>query len=121
LLAIPTVVIYGAFVFAMRRDFSQLVMLLPGVIAMPVYSIIPCLGGGGIPLSRPTEEAKGAGRGILMMVAMFFSMALTGVAMLAQATGTLALFLGVETIVATVVFWLMRSSVNRQTWKSLDD
>ena len=64
LLTLPVLVLFGLIAWAVQPDSSTLALLLPGVIALPVYAMIPCLGGKGVPLSIPTEEAKSAGRGM---------------------------------------------------------
>ena len=50
----------------LERDVSQLILLLPGVVAMPVFSLVPQRGGHGVPLSQAADAAKGAGRGLAM-------------------------------------------------------
>jgi hypothetical protein len=42
----------------MHHDNSTLLLLLPGMLALPVYALVPCLLGEAVPLSKPTEEAK---------------------------------------------------------------
>src|SRR2546425_3766576 len=58
LLAVPTLVVFGLIAWLLRREASFLPLLIPGLMALPVYAMIPCLHGEGVPLSAPIEEAK---------------------------------------------------------------
>jgi len=120
LLTIPVIVVFGLVVWIIQRDSSRLALLLPGIIALPVYAMIPCLGGKGVPLSLPTEEAKSARRGLVMVGVMFSSMALSGVALWAWMTGWFHWLLLGETICVAVLYWGMRASLASARWESMD-
>jgi hypothetical protein len=119
-LALPGAVIMALIVWLSDRHSPQVLMLLPGLIAVPVYALVPNLGGQGLPLSLPAEEAKSAGRGLTMMVAMFSSMALSGLALLAWSTGWFQWFLLIETIVAVSLYMIMRRSLANVRWATLE-
>jgi hypothetical protein len=61
-----------------------------------------------------------AGRGLTMMVAMFSSMALSGLALLAWSTGWFQWFLLIETIVAVSLYMIMRRSLANVRWATLE-
>ena len=67
LLALPMLLLVGLIVWLLRGDFSQLILFLPGIIALPVFALVPSIGGKGVPLSLPTDAAKSAGRGLSMI------------------------------------------------------
>ena len=67
LLALPMLLLVGLIVWLLRGDLSQLILFLPGIIALPVFALVPSLGGKGVPLSLPTDAAKSAGRGLNMI------------------------------------------------------
>jgi hypothetical protein len=99
---------------------SQLLLFLPGIIALPVYALVPSLGGGGVPLSLPIEEAKGAKRGLTMIVVMLVSAPLAGVAIWAKHGGWLQWFLTSEALLAITIYAGMRVGLARVRWRSLE-
>ncbi len=119
-LTLPIVLLCVAATWFLRGNSAQLVLLLPGIIALPVYSLIPCLGGNAVPLSQPTEEAKSVGRGLQMMVVMFASFAMAGISVWAHKAGFFLWFLAVEIVMVAVVYTGMRLSLGSVRWKSME-
>lgn len=111
-------ILVAAFIFSI--DWSLLVMLLPGIIVLPIFSAVPCLGGDAAPLSQPAEEAKQASRGLYMIVAMVASLLLAGIAIFARQFGLLPWFLLVETVLASLVYALICRRSARTAWKPLE-
>jgi hypothetical protein len=119
-LTAPVLVLYGLIFLLLGTEPARLALLLPGLIALPVYSLVPCLGGKAVPLSLPNEEAKSAGRGLQMILVMLISGSLSGVAMWAWSAGFfLWLVLG-ELIVAAGLYAMMRASLVGARWSSLE-
>ena len=119
-LTMPVLVLFGSVAWVVQADSSRLALLLPGVIALPLYAMIPCRGGKGVPFSLPTEEAKSAGRGLRMVGVMLASMALSGLALWAWATGWFAWLLLGETICVLVAYWALRASLASACWEPMD-
>ena len=69
---------------------------------MPVYSMIPTLGGGAARRPR-AEDAKSIGRGYMFGV-MFVSMAISGIAAWSWSAGWYCWFLLVEAIIAAALY-----------------
>jgi hypothetical protein len=99
---------------------SHLPLLLPGIIALPVYAMLACLRGEVVPLSLPSEEAKSAGRGIQMMGVMMVSGLLALVATLSWNYGWFNWLVLVEAIVAIGLYLAIRASVGSSRWTSLE-
>ena len=116
ILTLPLALVFGGVALLIRHNLSELFLLLPGLVALPVYALIPSRLGRSVPLSVPTEEAKSAGRGLWMMLAMFTSMGLGGLALVAQHKGWFWWFLLAETAVAAVVYTVMRRTLDRLRW-----
>jgi hypothetical protein len=116
LLALPLVLAFGLIIWIAQRDVAQLLLLVPGTVAMPVFALVPALLGHGIPLSRPTEEAKGAARGLSMVAAMMVAFALSGAAMFSWWTGWFYWFLGAEIIGAIGVYTAVRFAIANSRW-----
>jgi hypothetical protein len=120
LVMIPMLLIFAAIVLLLGQNVNGLILMLPGLIALPVYAMIPCLGGKAVPLSRPPDEAKAARRTSLTMLVMFSSAALAGLASFMHSRGWFVPFLVVETIVAAGIYFSMRASLSRERWASLE-
>ena len=73
LLTLPMLMIVGLIVWLLRGELSQLILFLPGLIALPVFALVPSIGGKGVPLSLPADAAKSAGRGLNMILVMMIS------------------------------------------------
>ena len=113
-------VLFGVLVCLLGRGSSQLPLLIPGIIALPIYALAPCIGGHAVPLSLPTEEAKSAGRGLSMIGVMLISALLAAAATLAWNYGWFKWFLLVEIIAAIGVYATMRVSMADARWASIE-
>ena len=120
LLTLPMLLLFAGVGLAIRHDFSQLVLMLPGLVALPVYALIPSRLSGAVPLSVPTEEAKSAGRGLWMVLAMFSSMGLAGLAIFAKHQGYFWQFMLGEVLVALLAYFWMRQSLAKVRWRGID-
>jgi ABC-2 type transport system permease protein len=119
-LAFPAAIISALVVWFSHHQDWGVALLIPGIIALPVFAIVPNVLGKAVPLSLPTEEAKSAGRGIEMIGAMLASMALSGLALLAWSFGWFWWFVLVETIVAVASYVMMRNSLSKARWESME-
>jgi hypothetical protein len=119
-LTLPALVLFGLVAWVVQAESSRLVLLLPGVIVLPLYAMIPCRGGKGVPFSLPTEQAKSAGRGLRMVGVMVTSMALSGLALWAWATGWFVWLLLGETVGVAAIYWSMRTSLASARWEPMD-
>ncbi len=99
---------------------ANLALLLPGLILLPVYALVPGLGGRSMPLSQPVESAKAARRGLRMLLAGIIPFAVAGLAMLAWSFGCFRWFLLAETVLAAGVYAVMRWRLNSAAWPSLE-
>ena len=120
-LALPLTVFFAVVAWLMTgRSGANLLLLLPGAIMLPLYALIPGLGGRAIPLSQPIESAKSAGRGLRMIGVMFASFALAGLASAAWQTGWFAWFLLAESVVAVGLYLILRQKVSLARWSSME-
>ncbi len=119
-LALPALIVFAVIVGLAHGFGSELLLLLPGVISLPVYGLVPCLGGSGVPLSLPTEEAKSASRGLMMLPVMLISMAVAGIALWAWQTGWFWWFILVETALVAVIYTGMRASLANAKWEPME-
>ena len=116
LLALPMLLLVGLIVWLLRGDLTPLILFLPGIIALPVFALVPNLGGRGVPLSLPTDAAKSAGRGLNMIVVMAITFGLAEVAALAWTQGWFWWLVLGEAIVAVCLYCGMRLSLSKTPW-----
>jgi ABC-2 type transport system permease protein len=119
-LTLPLLAVSVLLAWLVHGDASQLLLLLPGIIALPVYALVPSLGGKGVPLSLPTEEAKSAGRGLSMIVVLFVSMALAGIVAWSWSSGWFWWLVLGESILVVVLYAVLRVSLTKARWPSME-
>lgn len=120
-LVIPALLVMGVAIVWISGGISGLSQLLPGVLAMPVYSRISGMGSSQLPLSLPGEEAKSAGRGLLFIGAMLSAMLLGGMAGMARHFGHLTSFLLAEAAIAILCAVLMDARIRKLSWAPIED
>jgi hypothetical protein len=120
-LTLPALVVMAVAVTWVGKGPGGWSYLLPGLLALPVYSRISCMGSRQLPFSLPGEAAKSAGRGLSFMFAMMSAMALGGVGALASHLGCLWYFLGVEALIALLASFLMDRHILKQAWAPIED
>jgi ABC-2 type transport system permease protein len=115
-LTLPLLAVFAGIAWLINQDASQLALLLPGVLLLPVYALVPCLLGEAVPLSKPTEEAKSTARGMVMLVMMVPAFALSGIAYWAWSTGWFWWLLLGETVIVAVAYAGMRAALAKLRW-----
>jgi hypothetical protein len=118
-LTLPLVVLFCAVMWLMRATPAQYCLVIPGLIALPVYSLIPEFSGA-VPLSNPVEEAKSAGRGLTMVGVMFISVAVSGIAMFSWHKGFFGWFLGVEAAIVIAIYVGLRVKLKAARWQPME-
>ncbi|MBN8248977.1 MAG: hypothetical protein J0L84_16230, partial [Verrucomicrobia bacterium] len=116
----PAFVLAALLVLGMTQDPSQLLLLLPGILALPAYAIFPNWRSLTPPLSRPTEEAKAAGRALGTMVVMIGALLIAGLAMWSWKNGWFVWMLVGEGFVVLAAYAAMRDSLSRAHWPNSD-
>jgi ABC-2 type transport system permease protein len=99
---------------------SQWLLLIPPLIALPIFALVPHLNGRAVPLSQAVEESQSASRGLSMMGTIFFAMLLAGGASWAWSAGYLWHFVAAEASVVLIAYFVMMSSINNSRWSSLE-
>lgn len=120
ILTIPILAAVVAIVWFFYGSPSKLLLILPGAVALPVYALVPGMVGRAVPLSAPTEQAKSAGRGLIMLIAMPISIALSFGTLVSLSHGRFGAFLAVETLIAAALYAIMRSRQNKVRWQSAE-
>lgn len=116
LLVLPTIMIIVAVCWGATGSFKSLECLLPGLLAIPLYSRILACKAEHLPLSIPGEEAKSAGRGLYVMLGMLSAMAIGGVAAAAKNYGYFYPLLAVEFLAVCFLALLLDRKVKRLSW-----
>jgi hypothetical protein len=108
-------------ILGMHPGEPQLLLFMaPGLIALPVFAMLPCSLGKGVPLSHPTEEGRRTRHGTVMIGAMFCSMALAGIARITAGTAWFWVFLGVEAALCGGIYLILGAMLKRARWESME-
>jgi len=119
-LTFPVLLLFGLVIGWFMRGTPDWVLLLPGVVTMPVYALIPNLGGRAVPFSSPIEGAKSVGRGLRMFGVMMVAVVLSGLAGWARHLGWFWPFLLAECFGVLVACAVMTRSIGAEVWASLE-
>lgn len=115
----PMVILYAVLLYLLAPQSSRMLLLLPGLISLPGFALLPNLGGRAVPLSRPPEEAKSASRGLEMVGGMVASLALAGIATACWTLNVFLPFLVIEVGLMALVYTLWRRSIERASWEAV--
>jgi len=118
--AVPAFMIIGFIVWVAQHNVSHLLLFLPGLILIPIVSLVPAAMRRGVPLTLPNEEIKSAGRSLKIMVVMFGAMALSGIASWTFKAGYFWWFILAEVVIALPAYLGLSALVSRLRWKPLD-
>jgi ABC-2 type transport system permease protein len=119
-LALPAVAFLIAFIVLMGAERSQWTLVLPGIIAMPVYALVPSLDGGGVPLSNPVDDTSATRRGLLMFLLNLVGLILGGLALWANSIGWLPWLILGETLAVVALVVVMRMIIAREPWPAME-
>jgi hypothetical protein len=119
-LAVPSIILVGFIVWMVQHNVSHLVLFLPGLMLLPVASVVPAVLSRGVPLSLPNEEIKSAGRSMKMMIIMFVAIAISAVASVAHRFGYLWWMLLAEAVILLPLYVGLLAFVSRRRWKPLE-
>lgn len=116
LFAVPGFVLSALLILGMTRDPLQLLLLVPGILATPAYAIFPNWRSLTPPLSRPTEEAKAAGRALGTLIVMIGALLIAGIALWSWRNGWFGWMVLGEGVVVLAAYAAMRDSLQRSSW-----
>jgi len=123
-LLIPALAIAAILILYLAPGGSQgLVLALPGVVALPVLSLAPAFTREYLPLSRPATRGDQYAENMILMVVTMIAMAgLMVASYLAWEFGVIWYALGIELIVAALLYrGLSRSISKRPMGRPYDD
>jgi hypothetical protein len=120
ILGLPLVLALAGIAWLVAGGNSHIWLMVPGVIALPVYAMMACLRTDGAPLALPTEAAKAASRGLNLMITMLISAFLAILSAFAWNHGWFTWLLVIESIVLVAAYFTMRTFVSAARWTSLE-
>jgi hypothetical protein len=112
----PILVLTTLIVWFMTGDVRDLLLLLPGLLTLPVFSLIPMLGGRGIPLSQPIDAAKAAGRGFKVIGVMMLAFCIAGLSSVTWSHGWFGWLLVGEAGLVAALYVVLRIVLRRTPW-----
>ncbi|MDB6129402.1 MAG: hypothetical protein JWM04_509 [Verrucomicrobiales bacterium] len=120
-LTFPLILLFALLAYMFAGGPSTLQLLLPGMIALPLYGLLPCLKGGAVPLSIATQEGKAASRNVALMICvMITSMVLAGMTQWSTGGGWYGRFLISEIVLLTVIYVCIRVMVAKTRWEPME-
>lgn len=119
-LTLPLVLGIGALVLCLHHRIADLPLLLPGLIALPIFTLFPHLGGKAVPFSKAGEEARSARRGLDLMVVMLISVGLSLLAAFSWSGGWFRWLLISEVLFGAPIYALMRAALSSTRWKAIE-
>ncbi|HVX37965.1 MAG TPA: hypothetical protein VHB25_00230 [Gemmatimonadaceae bacterium] len=116
LLTAPVLALFALGVLVLRHEVANLALLAPGLLAIPIYAIVPCLGGRAVPCSVPPNSTESARRGMMMLLVMLLSAAWGGLAMIGWSFGFFGWMLAGQAAAVATAYAIMRAAVSRAAW-----
>ncbi|WP_193211278.1 hypothetical protein [Luteolibacter marinus] len=120
ILVVPGVLVLLVVTFLLPGGPAHAAMLLPGLLALPVYARIPGAIEKAVPLSKPTEEAKAGMRGVVMFLMMISALIVPGIGIGAKMAGHFPLFLVIEVVLVGIVCYRLNLEISRKSWDALE-
>ena len=117
---VPVLCVFLAIVLLAQAAPSDLMLLLPGLLLLPLQSLYPCLTGDAVPLSMPSEEAKAAARGFQVIGVMLVSFAVCALGLWARSGGWFWWLVAGEGVLVSVLYALLRAVAGRVRWRSME-
>lgn len=119
-LTVPMLLLLAVLLMALRVSWGQMLLLVPGVLTVPIFALVPGLMGKDVPLSQPPEDAKATNRGLSMMLMSIIALVLSGVATWANMRGWLHWLLLGETVLVAGLYAFLRARLNRAKWTTVE-
>ena len=120
LLVAPALLLLTLVVGFLSKKPEHAFLLLPGLIALPVYALLPGAIEKAVPLSKPTEEAKSATRGAMIFILMISALALPGIGMAVRSQGFYWQFLLLEAVFSVAACLALNVLISRKQWDALE-
>jgi len=118
-LAIPMFLIVVAIVL-FTSGVKNLPLLLSGAMLLPLYALAPSILARVTPLSRASEEAKSAGRGLFVMLAMLGALAISGISSVAWSMGFFWYVLIIEALTVGLLCYFVDKTLQSVPWHSVE-
>jgi hypothetical protein len=120
LIALPACLLFIGAVLLLRPGSPDIVLVLPGLVAMPLFAILPHRNATAVPFSVPTEGAKAANRGLIVLGSMMASFAVSGAGFMAWKAGFFWPFLALEVLLFAALSTLLVRRINAIPWPATE-
>jgi hypothetical protein len=117
---VPALCVFLALVLLLKAAPSDLMLMLPGLLLLPLQSLYPCLKGEAVPLSLPSEEARAASRGYQMIGVMLVSFLVCALGLWAHSGGWFWWLIAAEAALVSALYVLFRALAARVRWPSME-
>jgi ABC-2 type transport system permease protein len=120
ILALPLMLAAALVMVLLQHSLLGLALVLPGLIAMPLVSVIPAAMKRGIPFSVPNEESKSAGRGLRMFAVVVPALLLSAVVMWSWMSGWFRWLILAEVIILIPLYAGLLAHVSKLIWEPIE-
>jgi hypothetical protein len=117
----PLLVFYSGMVWLLTHDVFAMTLLLPGLIAIPLYAYLPNLLGRGVPFVFAPSSGEAANLFPVLARWTFQSVPFAGLAALSYRTHYFWPLLAVELVIIAWVFRRTRGRLERLRWRNPGD
>ena len=121
LLTLPMLVLQSVIMAILQKSMLPIVMILPALFFLPVFSLTPALMGAWLPLSKPPEEQRDASMGCILMMVVTIVSALVGIiSWWTWRMGWFWYFLALEAVVMLVAHYLVSRFIRSMPLQGLE-
>lgn len=115
LITLPVLAVIVAVIFFFKHGSSQFLLLVPSLIVLPLWSLVPGIADPWLPLSKQFDGRKQSARGCGMMGIVFAVSGILGsMAWYCMKHDLFTLFLLGEAVAAVIIYAAMSFFINRQ-------
>jgi hypothetical protein len=119
-LALPMLLLFGVTAALLSAEPRDLLLMLPGLLAMPLYPLFLSLSPDALPLSQPAEEANAAARGLQWMAMILLAMVIAVLGVWARSVGWMWWLLLAEAITVMLIHLSLRSRLGAVGWSTAE-
>jgi hypothetical protein len=126
LITLPVLAVFGVFAWLANSPSEDLMLAIPGLVALPILAIAPCVNGRLVPLSRSSEEAAAIVGGYTKrrviggLMVTFLPFIVSGLGALAQFLGWFWWFVAAEAFLAIALYIGLRLRMASLRWRPVE-
>jgi len=114
-LMVPALCLASGLLALVIHSRSALLLALPGLVAIPVVSLLPACADTYLPLSRSPQVGTQSAKNTSLMLGSMLAMGiLAGISYVASEMNLLSILLAVEIVIVAVVYWALKRHIQNR-------